>query len=92
MIDYIPGSVSPRVSTTDDMVFAVNIPPNKKIKKKREKIGIFQRVVTPDSHSNYSKTENLNKTNKKSKNRGKVFTKFFPRVSFSLVQKYFPDN
>ena len=45
VIDYIPGSVSPRVSTTDDMVFAVNMPPNKKKNnKKKEKIGIFQRL------------------------------------------------
>ena len=40
--DYIPGSVSPRVSTTDDMVFAVNIPPDKKIRRRKRKLVFSQ--------------------------------------------------
>ena len=78
MIDYIPGSVSPRVSTTDDMVFAVNIPPNKNKNNNEESENwYFPAVVTPDSHSNYSKTKNLNKTNKqKRKTAERYFGKF----------------
>ena len=32
MNDYTPGNVKPRVSTTDDMVLAVNIPPKDQTK------------------------------------------------------------